>query len=128
MCLAVFAGCKWLTFLLQAPGNSKRWFSGQQQEASSTGSSQQENSEPFCKGKPCGATYQLALSRRGVRTERPDVSCTGSGSQWSSPEPQWGCSHFMRNAVLSQVADTGQTQRPLCQSTVLSGTLLHADG
>ena len=39
---------------------------------------------------------------------------------WLQPVQETSC-------ALSQVADTGQPKRPLCQSDTLSGTLLHAD-
>ena len=97
------------------------WSFEQQQEGPITESSQQEHRRPFLTGKPCGATCWLCASR-GVRTERPDVSRFGIGSQWSSALPQWGGhSQIRRHLVLSL------WWRPLCQSPTLPGTPLHAD-
>ena len=77
------------------------WSLGQQQEGSITESSQQGHREPFLTGKLCGATFWLCPAG-APRTERPDVSWSGSCGWWSTLLPQWGgCSQFRRDVVLS---------------------------
>ena len=44
----------------------------------------------------------------------------GAPVGWWQPDQETSCAH-------SLVADTGQLKRPLCQSGILSDTLLHAD-
>ena len=71
----------------------------------------------------------LVLSSRGVRTERPDVSCSGSGSQWSSSGHSGVAAASSGHILFSLSGGRHQaTPAPTVQLTIPSGTLLHADG